>query len=381
MRIVYCIDSYGAGGIQQITVFKANALAEKPDTLVWIVFTDLPKDGGYHFPSDKVRLIDLGIRYQDNHLRFPWNLFKYLFDIKKHKSALSASLNEIHPDIVISTGKKEKYFLHRIKGPWGLIKELHLLKGAGATQASTLRDKWLSRIQEWFEYRNVLQKYDRLVVFTSDEKDRAWGKDPRVAVIPHPTRVLTGHTISYSQKRIIAVGRLDSGKNYSSLIRAFSILAPRFPDWSLSIFGDGSLRSDLQTQINELGLSDRISLPGFASDIESSLVKSSFFVHTSLYETFGLVIIEAMGCGLPAIAYDCPFGPRSIISNNIDGYLVPIDDERALVSSMASLMESESLRKQMGIAAMEKAKQFSIDHICSLWEQLFQQVILEKSKG
>ncbi len=381
MRIVYCIDNYGAGGIQQITVVKANALAEKPGNRVWIAYTDLPQEGGFHSPSDKVQLIDLGIRYRNNHLRFPWNLFKYLSDNKKHKTALAAFLKEIHPDIVISTGKQEKYFIPSIKGPWGLIKELHISKGVRVMRASTWWEKRLAWILEWFEYRNVLQKYNRLVVFTSEEKDRAWGKDSRVAVIPNPTRVLTGHTISYSQKRIIAVGRLEAGKNYASLIRAFSILAPRFPDWSLSIFGDGSLRSDLQSQINVLGLSECVSLPGFASDLESCFVKSSFFVHTSLYETFGMVIIEAMGCGLPAIAYDCPYGPKSIIGNNIDGYLVPMGDESALVSSMASLMENESLRKQMGMAAMEKAKRFSIDHICSLWEQLFQQVILEKSNG
>ena len=381
MKIVYCIDSYGAGGIEQITVLKANALAEKNDNHVWIVYTDLPREGGFHFPSNRVQMIDLRIRYRDNRLSFPWSFLKHLAKNKKHKTALAAFLKEIHPDIVVSTGMREKYFISSIKGPWGLIRELHISKGVRVMRASSWWDKRLAWILEWFEYRNVLQKYNRLVVFTSDEKDRAWGKDPRVAVIPNPTRILTGQTSSYSQKRIIAVGRLEAGKNYASLIRAFSILAPRFPDWSLSIFGDGSLRSDLQSQINDLGLSERVSLPGFASDIESCFIKSSFFVHTSLYETFGMVIIEAMGCGLPAIAFDCPYGPRSIISNNIDGYLVPIDDESALVSSMSSLMENESLRKQMGIAAMEKAKQFSIDHIRSLWEQLFQQVIWEKRKG
>ena len=380
MKIVYCIDSYGAGGIEQITVLKANALAEKNDNHVWIVYTDLPREGGFHFPSNRVRLVDLGIRYRNNSLPFPWNLLKYFSDNKKHKTALAAFLKELHPDIVVSTGMKEKYFIHGIRRSWGLLREQHVSKGARLQNVSSWRDKWVAKIQEWFEYRRALQKYDRLVVLTADEKEASWGNNPKVAVIPNPARVLLNHSESFNQRSIIAVGRLEAGKNYASLIRAFSALAPRFPDWSLSIFGEGTLRNNLQAQIRGLGLDNRVFLPGFNVDMESCFVKSSIFVHTSLYETFGLVILEAMGCGLPAIAYDCPYGPRSIISNGIDGFLVPLNDEKALVSSMSFLMENESLRKKMGQAALKKANLYSTERICLLWEQLFQQVVQEKNR-
>lgn len=379
MKIVYCIDSIGPGGKPQITVFKANALAKKPGNLVWIIYTDPPLDDRIQLPSDLVRLIDLGINYRDNHLRFPWNLFRIYIKIKKHKRALTSALQDICPDIVVSTGHEEKYFLGSIKGKWGVIREQHDSKHIELISALSWRDKFFSRILDKLTYRQALDKNDRLVVLSPYEKEAVWGNDARVSVIPNPLRLLSARTSSLNQKRIIAAGRLVAEKNFSCLIRAFHQLSTRFPDWTLSIFGDGPLRPTLLELINTLGLADRVFLPGFVSDMESSFVDSAFFVHPSLYETFGLVILEAMGCGLPVISYDCPFGPRSIISDEIDGFLIPLGDELALTKAMATLMENEHLRKQMGRASLEKAKQYDIDLILLRWEQLFRQVLQEKN--
>lgn len=380
MTIVYCIDSYGSGGVEQITVFKANALAEIPGNRVWIVYTDLPWEGGFHFPSDKIHLLDLEVRYRDNHFRFPWNLFRFYCDNKKHKKRLAHALKEINPDVVISTGQREIYFLHSIKGEWATLREQHVSKGTRLLRARSFRDKVMAHFLEWAEFRNPLTKYSRFVVLTSFEKEVAWGNDPRVIVIPNPIRFTHRCVSLLDSKKLIAVGRLESGKNYSSLIRAFASIADDFPDWTLSIVGEGTERSILLSLIDNLKLSDRVFLSGFTSDIETSLANASIFVHTSLYETFGMSILEAMECGLPVVVYDCPYGPRSIIDDGDNGFLIPVGREDAFADAMASLMQSESLRRKIGASASAKAKEFDIEYITERWMALFHQVIDERKK-
>ena len=374
MRIVYCTDSYGAGGVQQITVLKANALAEVEGYEVWIVFTDPPAEGAYHFPSEKVRLVDLGIHYRDNNLPFPRNVLKFRRDGRIHKERLARSLEEIRPDIVISTGQKEKYFICSLKRDWSLIRELHVSKGTRRIRAVSLRDRILSPVQDWMEFRRLLQRYDRLVVLTECEKEAAWGGDGRVAVIPNPLRFSRAEASPLDRKRLIAVGRLDFGKNYASLVRAFSKVAGRFPDWTLHICGEGQQKEDLQAMIHRLGLSGRVFLEGFVPDLEVPLLRSSIFVHTSLYETFGMVLVEAMGSGVPVVAYDCPFGPRSLISDGTDGFLVPLGDEDALAGRICELIADEALRRKMGAAALKKAEEYGIDRVIGQWTGLFEQL-------
>lgn len=371
MRIAYCINSYGSGGVEQITVIKANALAELEGNNVWIIHTDPPMEGGFHKPSQKVKLIDLHIGYRDNQHKFPWNIFILIRQLFRHKKALSKALKEIKPDVVISTGQKEQWIVPHIKGNWIRIRELHMTKGSRLKCAKTKRDHIVSKISEYLEFEGILNRYDTLVVQTIYEKEADWHNDNRVAVIPNPVRLTDTVVSSLDNKKILAIGRLESGKNYSSLIRAFRIVSDRFPDWTLTILGKGTEESLLKKLADSLELSHKVYLPGFVPDTEKFLADASIFVHTSMYEALGMVLIEAMSCGLPVVAYDCPFGPRSIISNGIDGYLVTSGDELLLADRICTLIDNAELRKRMGSAAFDKSKDYRIEVIVAKWMNLF----------
>ena len=268
MRIVYCLDSLGSGGIEQITIVKANALAEIEGNRVWLLYTDLPMSGGFHIPSEKVHLMDLGIRYKDNHLKFPWSLFRYKRDNRRHKEKVFVALKEINPDIVVSTGMREKYFLYTLKGNWAVLRELHVSKGVRFLTAKSLRDKLVVRFLEKKEFHGLLEKYDRIIVLSQYEKEASWHNDPRVVVIPNPATIRNGKISSLNPKRIVAAGRLESGKNYDSLIRMFGALPNRFNDWTLHIYGEGTQKRSLAALINKSGLKERVFLDGFVSDME-----------------------------------------------------------------------------------------------------------------
>ena len=167
------------------------------------------------------------------------------------------------------------------------------------------------------------------------------------------------------------MGRLEHVKYFSSLISAFKKVAQRHPDWTLKIYGDGSLKESLQSQINENGLQNNVFLMGFSNDMESALRQSSIFAFSSLVEGFALVIVEAMECGLPAVSYQCPCGPKDIITDGKDGFLVPVNDEQMLADKICDLIEDENLRRKMAADAKVRAQHYHVENIAKQWMELF----------
>ena len=379
MKIVYCIDSInGIGGIQHVTLEKANALAEYDSNTVWILFAD--HSGNQIFPlSPKVHKIDLNINYYKDDWKSRWHVLKgILVRRRKHKRALKKALNRIQPDIVISVGQSEKNLLPTIRGKWATVREFHYTRNYRRLVARTLFDRLLSFCGDCVDVF-VLKKYDRIVALTQEDKERNWQQWGTVYVIPNPVTVFPTHT-SLCTSTILAAGRLTYQKNFASLIRAFSVVTKRFPEWSLDIFGDGEERDYLSSLITDLGLFENIHLMGNCSNIQEIMPRYSLFALSSRFEGFGLVLVEALSCGLPVVSYACPCGPKDIVRDGIDGFLVSPGDESMLAERICQLIEDENLRRKMGAAALERAKEFSFEKVIPMWTTLFEELVKEKKK-
>lgn len=375
MKIVYCINRlFFIGGTEMVTLFKANALAREKKNSVWIIFTEEKGPTTFDY-SPFVQFLDLEIRYSNNTWHFPWNLARIGFKRFLHKRRLSRALFHIHPDIVISTGFDEFRLLPRIKGPWKTIRELHSTKHFKYLSAKTFRDRLIAKIGEWIDYERTIMQYDHIVVLTQEEKSLHWSDWKNVSVIPNPVRFRPDQPSPLSAKRIIAVGRLSYEKNYSSLIRAFALVHPRFPDWSLVIFGTGAERDRLLLEIERQNISKCVHLLGAATNVMKEMLSSSLLVCSSLYEGFSLALLEAQSCGLPVISYDCPCGPKDLISDGNNGFLVPLGDESTLADRISQILGSTSLRQRMGALAWEKSKAFDISVISNQWIDLFEMLI------
>jgi glycosyltransferase involved in cell wall biosynthesis len=146
----------------------------------------------------------------------------------------------------------------------------------------------------------------------------------------------------------------------------------RFPDWHLTIYGEGEERESLLQQIHHLGVEGSITLHNPVPHIEEEMTKHSLFVLSSRFEGFGLVLVEAMTCGLPVVSFDCPHGPRDIIAHGKDGLLVPNGDIHALAEAMVRLMEHAELRQQMGVQGQKDVQRYAIDTVMARWMQLFE---------
>ena len=373
MKIVYCLNSIRyLGGIQRVTVVKANALAEIEGNEIYVIVTD-NKNGVITEPlSTKVHLIDLDINYYKDDYKSRWNVLKGIFiKRKEHKKRLKSVLNKIQPDIVISVGQSEKNMIPSINGKWKTIREFHFVKDYRLRQAQSFFDKVLAWGGNWYDFNFKIKGYDQIVTLTHEDQETNWKGWQNISVIPNPSTFETEKSSTLDEKKVISVGRLSPQKNYASLIKAFKLVADKHSDWNLEIYGNGPQELELKKLIAQLNLEGNVFLKGFSSNVKEVMTNASIFALSSVFEGFGLVIVEAMACGLPVVSYVCPCGPKDIITEGKDGFLVEPNDEVTLAKQINLLIENEVLRKQMSEAAKINAKRYKVDNIISLWMYLF----------
>lgn len=381
MKIVYCTDSICyLGGIQNITITKANGFAQMGHQ-VWIIVTD-NKYPPLHPIDPKVQVINLDINYFEDDWKSKFYVIKsILIKRKQHKKAISKLLNEIKPNVVISTGTSEKNFLAKIQieSKPVFIREIHSLKNYRLAHARTFIDKITAIFGDWYDYSWNIKNYDQIVVLTNEDKEINWKNNNKVCVIGNPITIPIESSTLTSYKFITA-GRLVYIKNHQSLINAWKIVNQKHPDWQLEIWGDGPLKNKLLEQINNLGLDHKVLLKGYTNDIISQMLRASGCILSSLYEGISLVLIEAMSCGLPLISYACPCGPKELIDHGKNGFLCEVNNEIKLAEYICTIIEDNTLRIKMGQASKKKAEEFQLDRILTKWINLFQTLINNKNK-
>jgi glycosyltransferase involved in cell wall biosynthesis len=173
---------------------------------------------------------------------------------------------------------------------------------------------------------------------------------------------------------LLAVGRLAKEKGFDRLLAAFARVHARHPDWRLVILGEGPLRAELEQKSDELGLSEAVALPGTVGNIGDWYEACDAYVMTSLFEGFGNTLAEALVYGLPAVAVDCETGPREILRHEVDGLLVPQDNQDALVDALDLMIGSKELRARFSTRAVEARERFAVGLIAGHWEGLFRSV-------
>ncbi len=174
--------------------------------------------------------------------------------------------------------------------------------------------------------------------------------------------------------RLLAVGRLHPVKGFDVLLQAFATLLHYFPDWDLVIVGEGELRAQLEAQVLDLNLQDRVSLPGRVGNMADWYLGSDLYVLSSKMEGLSNSLLEAMAAGLPAVAFDCETGPREIIRPGIDGALVqPVSDVEALAAHLSDFMAHVDKRHAYGQRAADVRDRFSATRVFALWQQLLEQ--------
>lgn len=373
-KICYCTPAlYSAGGVERVVTTKANYFAEQFGYEVTIIVTEGNGDHSFFHLSKRVEVINFGLAFEDL-----WNkpflkkLILYSKKQRRYKKLLKRELLRIKPDITISTLRREINFINDIPDGSLKIGELHLSRSNYRGIEEGTFSFWKRLFSSWWKKDIVsqLRRLDKFVVLT-DYAVRDWPELDNVQMIPDPLPIEGFSQKRSDIKRVISIGRYSNEKGYDLLLRVWSIVEKECQDWQLDIFGMGDPTPYVK-MMDDLSIDQRrCHLRSSLVDVESEYLKSSIFVHPSRSEGFGLVIVEAMACGLPVVSFDCENGPRSIISDGVDGFLVPSFNIRFLADRLLLLMNDEQLREQMGEKGRLKSQQYNIGKIASQWKDLF----------
>lgn len=380
MKIVYVYPHFvDRAGTERVLIDKMNYLAIVYGYDVFM----LTNEQGNHalsFPIDhRVNHIDLDVRFSPLYKK---NRFIRYFLWKKSNRELkrryNAFVNRIKPDIVISTTYHSNWV--KIVGECSCkyirvleshIDKRYILNHDPINRKSLLR--WLHTLSQMKTLNRESQKFDLLVALVKEDADD-WSKYVRTMIIPNVVNLnLTGRYSKLEEKKVIFVGRYTEQKGIMDLFEIWKLVYPKHQDWSLELYGDGHLRDELITKANVLQMN--IHVHESVDNIFERYLECSIFVLTSLYEPFGLVMPEAMSCGLPVVAFDCPLGPAGIISDGETGFLIPDRDKKLFSEKVCNLMDSFSLRHKMGSSAIISAQRFSADLIMPYWKNVFEKLV------
>lgn len=373
-KIVYCTPAlYFAGGMERVLTMKANYFADHFGYDITIILTD-GEDKPIFYPlSDKVKVINLNIGFEELWTcSFIKKIVIYLKKQYLYKKMLKKELMRIRPDITVSMLRREINFINEIKDGSKKIGEIHINR-ANFRNFESKDDNFIKRLfaKVWMnDLANKLKRLDRFVVLTEKDKD-AWVELDNVCVIPNPLSFIPQNISKLTEKRVIAVGRYCHEKGYDLLLKAWCIVQNNIADWRLEVYGEGD-RSQYDEMISSLNIDrHRCILHGRSSNIQDEFEKSSLAVCSSKFEGFGLVITEAMSCGLPVVSFDCPWGPRAIIHDGEDGLLVENGNVEKLADAIIWMIQHPEMRSKMATKAIENVQRFSIEKIAEKWRSLF----------
>ena len=351
MKVLYIFRSLAVwGGIERVLVDKMNCLVSMYGYEVYMLTTC---QGNHPVPyqlDNAIHLEDLEIQF---HRQYQYRGLKKVWDgwsrTKRFEKLLSERLKKIRPDVIICTTADPVFSITKVKGEIPLVVESHSIC------LRTLDVKGL-------------RKAVCLVALSEGDANEWRKRGFPVHVIPNIVHLNEGELSSLDQKHVIFVGRLDYQKRPMLMFQIWKELFPRHQDWHLDIYGEGEQKQALQS-VSGSQMNIHIHEP--TSQIFKAYCHSSILVVTSLYEPFGLVIPEAMSCGLPVVSFDSPYGPSYIITDGKEGFLVENDNNALFAMRLGQLMDDPSLRLQMGVCAVESSKRFSAQQIMPQWKALF----------
>ncbi len=373
MKIAYCIQALRVrGGIERVLTTKANWLVDNGYDVA-IITTDQKGEAPAFDIDERIKLYDLGLNYQDDNALGSWQRIKTLYKKRStHKAILENVIADFCPDIMVSTFFQDAAILPKLKDKSKKVLELHSSKYTKVLMYP--KKEYLKRALGYLRIKNeerIAKSYDKFVILTNEEIE-LYRKLRNVLVIPNINPLQGNLVSSLESKKVLAIGRFEYQKNFKELIDIWAIVHKVKPDWQLDIVGGGYLLNSIKDYAKKLGLEESINFCGISNQVEGYYLNSSIYALSSHYEGLPMVLLEAQAMGLPIVSYTCPSGPRDIVTDGKDGFLITPNDKNAFAEALVKLIEHEELRKQMGKNAKESSKRFEVESIMPQWMELFE---------
>lgn len=366
MKICLFIYSLGVGGAERVSTHLANSWALLGHEVTIITLAPISSDAYVLHPA--VHRVALGLAEDSSHI-----LSAFLANFRRI-TVLRRALKRLAPDVLLgmmttsavlaviaASGLRCRVIISERSYPpllpvgrlWSVLRMLVYRRASAAVALTSEGRDWLQRHAGC----------RRIIVIPNPV---VWPLPASALPVQAPTQLLTS-----GRRLLLAVGRMDAGKGFDILIKAFSRVADAMPGWDLVILGDGPQREVLERERTQQGLDGRVFMPGRAGNMQEWYSRADLFVLSSRYEGFPNTLVEAMASGCAAVSFDCDTGPRDIIQHGSDGLLVhPVGDALALADALALLMADEKRRQAMSELARRKREEFSLHRILALWEDV-----------
>lgn len=373
MNIAFVLRSLAnSGGIERTLTDKANYLAEQGHQVLFVTYEQGQHELVFEL-STSVIYVDLNCR-KFTLYRYP--LYKRLYKSwrmnRVMRSRWNTLVDDLHPDLVVITTYSNDFLSELMS----VCKKIPVVVESHTAFTHDMQShNFLEKLKNKYML-NILKKCSLLIALTEGDK-LCWEKylkNVRKVNNPVTRYVEDVEHVKRRKGRIICVGRLHEQKRYDRLISAFSLISDRHPSWYIDIYGYGSLRDSLEHQIDVLGLKGRIVIHEPTKDIYQEYLKSELFVLSSDYEGLPLVLLEAMACGTPSIATDCPFGPAEVINNYETGVLCKMD-EKDLANKIDWMITHEKERHEIGTKGHKAAARYKKEIIMKEWECAYLSVL------
>lgn len=334
--------------MERVMAELANHFAKKDGVELHLILYGIKRDIFYSLPGNMI-IHEPAFLFNDN---------RRLLSIIKTLHYLRKKIKEIKPDAVLSFGEYWNNFV---------LIATHGLRYPVFVSDRSQPDKSLGRLQD--QLRNWLYPFAKGVIAQTAKAKQLYHSMYRhnnISVIGNPIREIEHATVDCARENIVLmVGRLINTKHQDKLIELFVNINQ--PGWKLVIVGYDHLKQHnmerLQALVKELNAAEKVILAGKQSNVESYYLKSKIFAFTSSSEGFPNVIGEAMSAGLPVVAFDCVAGPSEMITDNKNGFLIPLFDYEFFQQKLSLLMNDELLRKEMGVNAKQHIQKFDVENI------------------
>lgn len=353
MKVMIVISTSGVGGSQRVAMHLAQWLENNSDHSCEIVALRPPLGEAYDMSGFKYEQI---------------NSNRVI-----HK--LRSIIKDRKPDILLSMGVP--LALYTVPACVGTkVKHIVSERNDPAHFAGKTTTKIISRL--------LMRTASGFVFQTKDAKDYYGGKIAKKSVvIPNPLfdmENMPDQPFDGDRKKtVVSVGRLNMQKNQTMLIETFAELSNEFADYTLTIWGEGPERANLEALINKLGMQNKIFLPGTSENVMEEIYDEGMFVLCSDFEGMPNALMEAMALGLPCISTDCPCGgPRDLIKDGENGKLVPVGNAELLTDAIKDLIKNSDYAKKIGDNAFLIRKTYNNDAICKQWLLFFESIIMDR---
>jgi len=349
----------GAGGIQHVFSIKANYLQKKYGYIVSILTTNTRSEK-ILFDFSKIELIDKKINGFG-----PFYLWNFINIVKQQ-------IKIINPDILIIVDNGLKGFLLPFFLRNSKVKIVFEQRGFRFYESIEQKLSFFGKLKLYL--LNKLINYtmsfvDEMIVLTESSKNE-W-KVKNIQAIPNPLWIENPKENSLGHKNVLFIGRQEFVKGYDLLFPIWKKVIQKHPDWKLHIYSAVNHELGLNKLIQQLDLDDNVIFHEPTGNIWKAYENASIYLMTSRHEGFGMVLLEALACGLPCVAFDCPTGPATLIQNNFNGYLIKPFDKDLYVEKVILLIENIELRQKLGENGKQSIQKYQLPIIMAHWHRLF----------